>query len=139
MRKLMLLMVALVLAFGSTACGDDGGEGDDITAGESSTPAATEQTDGMYADPEGDDTGEGNQDIDITDNAFSPSALDVAVGKEVVWENTGQAPHTVTAKTGGFDSGNLAAGEGFSQQFNEAGTVEYSCTIHGFTGTVTVG
>ena len=42
---------------------------------------------------------------------FAPGTLTVARGTEVVFENKDVAPHTVTARSGGVDSGVLAPGK----------------------------
>jgi plastocyanin len=82
---------------------------------------------------------QGGAAVSIVDFAFQPAGVEVAVGGTVTWTNTGQAPHTVTADDGSFDSGQLAPGASFSQTFNTAGTFTYHCSIHPqMTGTITV-
>jgi plastocyanin len=82
---------------------------------------------------------QGGATVSIVDFAFQPGSVEVAAGGTVTWTNTGQAPHTVTADDGSFDSGQLAPGASFSQTFNTAGTFTYHCSIHPqMTGTVTV-
>jgi plastocyanin len=87
--------------------------------------------------------GAGAQDgaaVSIVDFAFQPASIEVATGGTVTWTNTGQAPHTVTADDGSFDSGTLAPGATFSQTFATAGTFTYHCNIHPqMTATVIVG
>jgi plastocyanin len=61
---------------------------------------------------------------------FKPGAITVHVGDVVVWTNTGQNPHTVTADSATFDSGNLTAGASFSFTFTKAGTFTYKCGYH---------
>lgn len=65
------------------------------------------------------------------DNRFVPLTLTVEAGTTVVWENEGQAPHTVTASDRAFDSGTLDPGQRFQITFDEVGTVPYYCQIHG--------
>ncbi|HEU4640980.1 MAG TPA: plastocyanin/azurin family copper-binding protein [Gemmatimonadaceae bacterium] len=70
--------------------------------------------------------------------AFSPSAVDIAVGGTVTW--TFQITHNVTFETAGApsDIGNTSSGS-VSRTFNQAGTFPYQCTIHpGMSGTVRV-
>jgi plastocyanin len=87
--------------------------------------------------------GAGAQDgaaVSIVDFAFQPASIEVATGGTVTWTNTGQAPHTVTADDGSFDSGTLSPGATFSQTFATAGTFTYHCNIHPqMTATVIVG
>jgi len=68
--------------------------------------------------------------VDIVDFAFNPSSITVEAGSTVTWTNSGNAPHTVTADDGAFDSGELANGETFSFTFDEPGTYSYHCDIH---------
>ena len=78
--------------------------------------------------------------VSIVDFAFQPSSVEIATGGTVTWTNMGQAPHTVTADDGSFDSGTLSPGATFSQTFATAGTFTYHCNIHPqMTATVIVG
>lgn len=75
--------------------------------------------------------------VNIIDLAFEPATITVSMGTEVVWTNTGQLPHTVTADDIGSDV--LNSGQEFRHTFTEAGTVDYFCAIHpGMTGRVVV-
>jgi plastocyanin len=133
----MVVFAAAALVFGGVACGDD----DPETAGQTTE-------DQQDQDPYGDSSpkasgaqGSGDTDVAIVDFGFEPKEHTVAVGEEVVWKNTGQAPHTVTFKVGGIDSGNLDAGEVFSHEFDASGTTDYFCNVHGeerMSGKVTV-
>jgi plastocyanin len=78
--------------------------------------------------------------VDISNNAFSPSALTVPAGSTVTWKNDDPYAHTVTMQgTNGFDSGNLGSGKSFSETFTAPGTYAYYCSIHpSMTGTITV-
>ena len=68
--------------------------------------------------------------VSIVDFAFQPASVELATGGTVTWTNTGQAPHTVTADDGSFDSGTLSPGATFSQTFGTAGTFTYACAFH---------
>src|SRR5215210_3539231 len=82
---------------------------------------------------------QGGAAVTIVDFAFQPASLEVPVGTTVTWTNSGEAPHTVTADDGAFDSGRLAPGASFSQTFDTAGTVTYHCEIHpNMMGTIVV-
>jgi plastocyanin len=79
------------------------------------------------------------QTISIQDFFFSPAQITVQSGTTVTWTNQGNAPHTVTADDGSFDSERLNPGESFSHTFKSPGTVAYHCEIHPFMrGSVTV-
>lgn len=69
-------------------------------------------------------------DVVIEGLAFNPPEISVAVGSTVTWSNQDSVNHTVTARDGTFDSGNLPDGATFSYTFEEKGTFEYYCTIH---------
>ncbi len=88
----------------------------------------------------------------LTDTAYSPNPVEVAVGQTVVWTNDDSAFHTVTSGSAGapdvgkaFDSG-LAGptalttkGKTFEHTFDTAGEYPYFCTLHpAMVGTVSV-
>jgi len=68
--------------------------------------------------------------VTIQDFAFSPATITVAIGTTVTWTNEDSATHTVTSKTGLFNSGELSNGASFSYTFTAAGDYEYYCSIH---------
>ncbi len=72
--------------------------------------------------------------VSVIDSAFSPGELTVSPGTTVIWTNSGDLPHTVTADDGSFDSGTLQYANRFEHTFNEPGTYPYHCNIHGGTG-----
>jgi plastocyanin len=78
--------------------------------------------------------------VHISNFAFTPATITVAVGARVTWTN--QQPdiqHTVTADDGSFGSNPLSTGSSFSHVFTIAGTYTYHCNIHpDMTGTVIV-
>ena len=77
-----------------------------------------------------------NQEVQVTiiDSNFQPGELTVSPGTTVMWTNSGNFPHTVTADDGSFDSGRLQVGDSFEYTFDEPGTYPYHCEIHGATG-----
>ena len=81
----------------------------------------------------------GGNKVTISNLAFSPLSLTVAVGTTVTWTNKDSVAHTVTSDSGVFNSGNLANGATFSNTFNTAGTFAYHCSIDtNMTGTIIV-
>ena len=139
MKKLLVLLIAC-LALTVAACGDD----DDDDGGDGAGTTTTEQTDTGAAPPADEGGGGGKAvTVDIPAIEFDPADVTVKAGTTITWTNSDDLPHTVT-KEGGpgpdFDSGELAPGSGeFEQTFDEAGTVDYVCTIHpGQAGTVVV-
>ena len=59
---------------------------------------------------------------------FAPGDLTVARGTTVVFDNDDTAPHTVTARSGGVDSGVLDPGKQFSLAVTDG--FDYFCSIH---------
>lgn len=78
-------------------------------------------------------------DIRIIDLDYDPREVTVAVGATVTWTNTGQAPHTVTDRSGGWTSDVLPTGGTFQHTFDTVGRYEYICTLHAnMVGTIIV-
>jgi plastocyanin len=103
--------VAVAAMFVAAACGGD-------STGPSGPPVQTNQ-------------------ISITDDAFGPPNIQVAVGTTVTWTwNSGGDLHNVTFTD--TTSGDRGTGT-FARTFNTAGTFSFHCTIHsGMTGSVLV-
>jgi len=68
--------------------------------------------------------------VSIASMAFQPHTLIAATGATITWQNDDTAVHTISSSDGWFDSGQLAAGESFSHQFDQPGTFRYACTNH---------
>jgi plastocyanin len=66
------------------------------------------------------------------DWGYDPAQLTVGVGDTVVWTNTGEIEHTVTADDGSFDSGSVAPGGTYEFTFEEEGEFPYHCDPHPF-------
>jgi plastocyanin len=71
-------------------------------------------------------------------SAFSPTRIDILTGDVVTWTNEGVRAHTVTARDGGWDSGQVFIGEAFTHHFTTPGTIAYYCRLHTFGGEVEV-
>ena len=72
---------------------------------------------------------------------YSPPTITVVIGvnSTVTWVNNDDAPHTVTATDGSFNSGNLDAGQSWSHTFTAPGVYTYYCSYHSWMkGTVIV-
>lgn len=110
--------------------------------------------------------GSTDADVGMSTTAFIPADIEVDAGETVVWDNTSDRPHSVTAygnaipeeadyfASGGFDSekaaregwfdgmaGSIEVGETYSHTFEVAGKYQYFCIPHergGMVGTVTV-
>jgi nitrite reductase (NO-forming) len=76
-----------------------------------------------------------------TTTYYSPPAITVVIGfnNTVTWVNDDNAPHTVTATDGSFNSGNLNPGQSWTHTFTTPGTYSYRCSYHlWMTGTIIV-
>lgn len=63
--------------------------------------------------------------VRVTDTAFRPVAIRVALGDSVKWVNVGLHRHAVTSDPAGFFRVALAAGEEAHRQMRSAGTFRY--------------
>jgi plastocyanin len=71
--------------------------------------------------------------------AFQPGDVTVQAGDTIVWTNKDPFPHTVTSKSGGFDSKPLAAGKTWTYRAQKKGDYPYVCTLHpAMSGTIHV-
>jgi plastocyanin len=78
---------------------------------------------------------------DSVSYSFSPVQVTVAIGvnNTVTWVNNDNAAHTVTARDGRFDSGNIGSGGTYTYTFTTPGTYRYYCAYHSWmVGTVVV-
>jgi len=78
----------------------------------------------------------------IDGKGFEPKTLTVAPGTTVRWVNRGKEAHTVTSRSGRFDSGPIPPGGSYTVVFVTPGTYDYFCRPHekmGMVGSVTVG
>ena len=77
-------------------------------------------------------TAQAREVVRATDNQFRPARVTVSVGERVIWRNTGNNPHTVTAYGRNWRKDvSLAPGDRTSKTFAEPGRYKYFCKIHG--------
>lgn len=113
----LAVVAAAVLLLGAAGCADDNGDGATNGNGNGNGEAATTE-------------------VTVDDNFFDPETLEVSVGDTVTWTWVGSEPHNVISDE--FESETQTEGT-FEYTFDEAGTYEYSCTIHpGMDGTIEV-
>jgi plastocyanin len=70
--------------------------------------------------------------VAIKDFAFSPSVITISKGSKIVFTNGDTAIHTVTARDGSFNSGNMSKGETYTRTFNTPGEYILYCIPHDF-------
>jgi plastocyanin len=68
--------------------------------------------------------------VSIENMRFSPAELTVRRGERIVWINKDLLPHTVTARSEAFDSGNIPASASWSYVAAMAGDYLYVCAFH---------
>jgi plastocyanin len=112
-QRYFLISSAIGLVLLLAGCGNDGGS----SAAAQEPPVATST-------------------ISVQDNMFEPAAAEVAAGDTVTWNWEGDTDHNVVGD--GFESDVQREGS-FTHQFDEPGTYEYRCTLHGgMTGSIVV-
>jgi plastocyanin len=127
--KLGLNTLALVACLAGAACGGGG----DATTGPVTPPP------------------NGNTQVSVTNDAFTPSSVTIKAGTAVTWTwnscssdyNAGYPTTTCVDHQIGFDDGQQSAVQNqgsFDRSFATAGTYPYHCLIHGvvMSGTVVV-
>lgn len=118
-RRLAAAPLALCLAL--AACGG----GDEEEAGNAAPSAGT--------------CPEGSVVIAMRDIEFIPENATAQVGDTVCWPNEDDIQHNAVAEDGSFESPLYPGGQIFTATMEEAGTIEYVCTIHpGMDGTIEV-
>lgn len=129
----LLALVAFLAAF--AACGDDDDD-DDTTTASPTAAGATTQAPTAAASPTG--AAEDGLTVTVGDNFFSPATLTVKAGDTVRWEWSGSLPHSVRFED---ESSPTHTGSGeFELTFDEPGTYDYVCGVHGesMPGTIVV-
>lgn len=75
--------------------------------------------------------------VNVVDNRFEPSTIEIQPGDTVTWDFQGAVQHNVVGED--FESEIKRSGT-FEHTFNSAGSYDYRCTLHpGMNGTVQVG
>jgi plastocyanin len=70
--------------------------------------------------------------VDMRQLQFVPATVRVRAGTAVVWKNSDQVAHTVTAEDGSWTSPLIDAGRTYRRVFDTAGTYRITCTPHPF-------
>lgn len=131
MPRILTLLLAVLALVAFAGCGDD----DDSTSGSAAPAETTTAQTGAAPEPE---TAAG--EVLMKGIMFKPKNITVKVGDTVTWKNEDPVDHNaVDTATGKFESKTFGEGGTFEYTAQEAGKIEYVCTIHpGMTGTITV-
>lgn len=73
---------------------------------------------------------ESAHEVRIENFAFTPAALKVPRGAEVVWTNHDDIPHNVVARDKSFQSEVLDTDQKFTLSFEKPGEYRYYCSLH---------
>lgn len=80
--------------------------------------------------------------VTVNGGSFSPSSRTINQGDQITWVWGGVGSHTTThVPSGGpvlWNQTINSSNQEYTRTFNTAGTFNYKCTPHGFTGTITV-
>ena len=136
--RLAVGALAVVVALGAAACGDDGGSGGGDASADLPAVADSEYTD---------KTGEDAVTVQARDNSFVAQYITVTAGTEVTFDNRGRNPHNViSVESGAFadiPTEDLQPKDTASITFDEVGEFPYYCSLHattskGMTGRIRV-
>lgn len=80
--------------------------------------------------------------VTVNGGSFSPTNRTINQGDQITWVWGGVGSHTTThVPSGGpvlWNQPITSSNQEYTRTFNTAGTFNYKCTPHGFTGTITV-
>ncbi|HEU0012938.1 MAG TPA: hypothetical protein VFQ45_04605 [Longimicrobium sp.] len=68
--------------------------------------------------------------VEIRNFAYVPAEVAATPGDTIVWTNRDAVPHTATAGSRAWDTGNIAAGESGRVVVPEGAEGEYVCAYH---------
>jgi len=142
LMHVLTLSAIAVLVFAALAVAQDLPQGQDPSSqNETDTNTATDtNSTSVQKRTTSRTTSSGTTTVDITDDAFDPSELNIAAGTTVTFVNNGTGPHTATADNNLFDTGVLEQGESLDVYLEGAGSVTYHDELNpDMTGSITVG
>jgi plastocyanin len=131
----LVTVLALILA----ACGGTTASSSEPSQTEGTTVSATESPSESAAESEAAEPSESTaaeETVRLSQFAFDPEELTIAVGTEVKFVNADSAAHTVTEGTDGTAVADpiideeLPQGGSTSYTFDEPGTYDITCKIH---------
>ncbi|MDQ4145358.1 MAG: plastocyanin/azurin family copper-binding protein [Actinomycetota bacterium] len=144
---LKILLLSLVLLAGVACSNNEEGRVSESSKDSEQTDVASESPDTPESpkpseDESGSDQPAGKKELaKVVDTHFRPAKLVVSAGTTVMWEQTGDQPHSVSASDETFESSPncsptasdkcLGEGDVFEFTFDKPGTYEYYCRVHG--------
>jgi plastocyanin len=142
LRRLCIVGACMALTF-AAGCGDDDEDTGAASSGGSEPTATAEApatTEAETTESEPSSSGGDEIKIEMKDFAFAPDKVEGKVGQKVTWTNEDDAPHNAVQQGGGdLKTKTFEKGGSASYTLDEAGTIEYICTVHPqMHGTITV-
>lgn len=135
MRQLIGIGAIVLYAVGLSACAPD--PDDSVRAAQAAAAAATTVPLVTVAQSQESFPANGTTaNVVALDNNFLAQALTIEAGTEVVWANNGRNDHDVTPVDAGdapwgVKAEAFAPKATYSHVFDQPGTYQYFCTIHG--------
>lgn len=122
MRPIQILITIMALAaagFALVSCGSDDDAGTDVASAATTGPTSAPTV--------------AKAQVLVLDNVYEPRLQNAKVGQVVEWKWDSSNQHSVTGTFNGqkIDSGTKSGNETFTFTFDQAGTFEYSCSVHG--------
>jgi plastocyanin len=68
--------------------------------------------------------------VSIENLRYEPKEIHIKKGETVLWTNSDDRDHTVTADDGSFASKKLSGKDTFERKFTKAGKYKYHCDYH---------
>jgi plastocyanin len=133
MVRIIPVLAACAALAVAAGCGDDDNDdsGSGGGGGYGSAPAKSDDTKAPAA------AADGGINIEMKDIKFTPATVKAKVGDKVTWTNDDTVDHNVVG--GDLKSKNFGQGGTYSYTLDEAGTINYQCTLHpGMEGTIEV-
>lgn len=76
--------------------------------------------------------------VEMRNLAYNPGIIEIETGTTIVWRNADAVVHTVTARDGSWNSGNILPSAEWSQRYDSPGRYEIYCIPHPFMTAVVV-
>lgn len=106
---------------------------DDVRYGfEFTVPVTLARFFGVAKGAEATGAGQADVTVDMRGIQFVPATVRVRAGSAVLWRNSDQLAHTVTAQDGSWTSPLIEPGQTYQRVFEKPGTYAITCTPHPF-------
>ena len=129
---------AVLLALGALVAGCGASSSSSSSSSSSVAPTVATPTT-TAATPAAAGVASGRVSVSISNYAFQPATITVALGSKVSFTNHDQTAHTATSIKTAFDTGTVQPGASATVTLKKPGTYGYYCQFHAFMhGTIVV-